>query len=181
MLRTVALLLGCGLGCGLGCTVGAEAQRTVLQRDNATVVLEGYAPGIVRVTLSLDSKFALQGPGVGISATADAAGWTHTVSNDDDLYRSKEMVVRVAPPYNGKTSGTGKDIAKYFVGSTPDVGINILFEVAQNMVPLLLSTSVESSKESNAANAICSGAIGGRTAYVLRTTSSQRGTIPVMK
>ena len=125
MLRTVALLLGCGLGCGLGCTVGAEAQRTVLQRDNATVVLEGYAPGIVRVTLSLDSKFALQGPGVGISATADAAGWTHTVSNDDDLYRSKEMVVRVAPPYNGKTSGTGKDIAKYFVGSTPDVGINI--------------------------------------------------------
>ena len=121
-MRTSAALL---LGCVLGCTVNAAAQRTVLQRGNATVVLEGYAPGIVRVTLSLDSQFALQGPGVGISANADAAGWTHTTSNDGDLYRSKQMVVRVAQPYTGKTAGTATDIAKYFVGSTPDVGISI--------------------------------------------------------
>jgi alpha-D-xyloside xylohydrolase len=109
----------------LGCALSAAAQGTVLQRGNATVVLEGYAPGIVRITLSLDNKFALQGPGIGVSANADASGWTHAESAQGDLYESKEMVVRVAPSYKGKPSGTGGDIAKYFNGSAPGVGISI--------------------------------------------------------
>jgi alpha-D-xyloside xylohydrolase len=57
--------------------------------------------------------------------SADVAGWTHTTSTDGDLYRSDEMVVRVAPPHNKKPTGSGTDIAKYFIGSTPDVGISI--------------------------------------------------------
>lgn len=107
------------------CAANAVAQRTVLQRGNATVVLEGYAPGIVRVTLSLDRDFALRGPGVGISANATTFSWTHTASSNGDVYRSDKMVVRVAQSYKNKATGTGVDIPKYFVGSAPNVGISI--------------------------------------------------------
>ena len=113
-----ALLIGAG-------ALTATGQQTILQRDNATVVIEGYAPGIVRITLSLDKTFALRPPGVGISASADEAGWTHTSSAEGDVYRSGEMVVRVAPYYKWKASGSSADIAKYFTGSTPGVGITI--------------------------------------------------------
>ena len=50
--------------------------QLVLSRDNATVNIEGYAPNIVRVTMSLDKQQALKGPGVGIVAHAANDGWT---------------------------------------------------------------------------------------------------------
>ncbi|HEX4155445.1 MAG TPA: TIM-barrel domain-containing protein [Acidobacteriaceae bacterium] len=108
-----------------GCTLGASAQRVVLQRDNATVVLEGYAPGIVRITLGLDPKFALQGPGVGISSKPAFSGWTHTSSAAGDLYRSSEMTVHITSRSPRPSTESGGDIPKYFIGSTPYVGINI--------------------------------------------------------
>jgi alpha-D-xyloside xylohydrolase len=64
--KFLAVLFFCGT---------AMAQQTVLTRNNATVVLEGYAPNIVRVTISLDNAFALKGPGVGITATPAGSGW----------------------------------------------------------------------------------------------------------
>ena len=106
-------------------TSSVEAQSTVLERQNATVVLQGYAPGIVRITLSLDKGFALRGPGVGISAMADSSSWTHAATAQGDSYSSSEMTVRVAPSVIYKPSGTGADIAKYFRGSTPYIGISI--------------------------------------------------------
>jgi alpha-D-xyloside xylohydrolase len=101
------------------------AQSVVLERGNATVSLEGYAPGVVRITLSLDKDFALKGPGVGISAKPDLSGWTHTTSAEGDLYRSKELVVRVSPSIKSKPTRTATDIANYFTGSTPYVGVSI--------------------------------------------------------
>jgi alpha-D-xyloside xylohydrolase len=97
----------------------------VLTRDNATVVLEGYAPGIVRVTLSLEKPYALKGPGVGIVAEPAASGWAHTSSDAGDEYRSAEMVVNVGAYHHWTPTGTSADIAKYFNGSTPGVGIEI--------------------------------------------------------
>lgn len=117
-LRAIAVLW-------LGCMLSAAAQRVVLQRDHATVVLEGYAPGVVRITLSLDKRFALRGPGVGISASASTSGWTHTETTQGDLYRSSEMVVRVSAFHSSRPTGTGADIAKYFVGSTPYIGLSV--------------------------------------------------------
>jgi alpha-D-xyloside xylohydrolase len=108
-----------------GYAPGISAQGVVLARDNATVVLEGYAPGIVRVTLSLDKNFALKGPGVGITGTANASGWTHAETPQGDLYQSSELKVHVAPFYHADPAGTRADIAKYFNGSTPYVGISI--------------------------------------------------------
>ncbi len=120
-LRLIAGLLGIVV-CGWGAAV---AQRVVLQRDNATVVLEGYAPGIVRVTLSLDAAAAQKGPGVGIVAQPAESGWKHAASDAGDEYRSGELVVKVGAWHHEEPTGTGADIAKYFVGSTPGFGLEI--------------------------------------------------------
>ena len=114
-----------GLLLWLGCWCGACAQQVVLARDNATVVLEGYAPGIVRVTLSLEKAYALKGPGVGITAQPAASGWTHTTTTAGDEYRSADVVVKVGAYHHWVPTGTNADIAKYFNGSTPGFGFEI--------------------------------------------------------
>ena len=100
----------------------AMAQQTVLTRNNATVVLEGYAPNIIRVTMSLDNVYAIKSPGVGITATPETSGWTRDNGADGDSFRSERMVVHISPENHGKATG---DIAKYFNGSTPHVGLRI--------------------------------------------------------
>ena len=109
----------------VGCWWGARAQRVELARDNATVVLDGYAPGVVRVTMSLEKRYALKGPGVGIIAQPATSGWTHASSDAGDEYRSSEMVVKVGAYHHWTPTGTGADIAKYFNGSTPGFGFEI--------------------------------------------------------
>ena len=101
------------------------AQQAVFTRGDATVILQAFAPNIVRVTLSLDNAAALKGPGIGITATAAPTGWTQTSVNGDDTFRSDRMVVHLSSPSRGTPSGTGGDIAKYFNGSTPNVGLKI--------------------------------------------------------
>ncbi len=103
----------------------AMAQRAVLTRNNATVVLEGYAPNILRVTMSLDQAFALNAPGVGITAAPEATGWTQSSEAKGDDFRSDRMVVHVSPEAHWKAAGTGGNIARYFNGSTPSVGLRI--------------------------------------------------------
>jgi alpha-D-xyloside xylohydrolase len=103
----------------------AVAQQVVLTRGNATVALEAFAPNIVRVTLSLDKTAALKPPGVGITAAGAVSGWTQESVNGSDTFRSDRMVVHVSPESHGTPSGTQADIAKYFNGSTPYVGLRI--------------------------------------------------------
>jgi len=103
----------------------AIAQQAVLSRGNATVVLESFAPNIVRITLSLDKAAALKPAGVGILARPRAAGWTQASANDGDTFRSDRLVVRVSPEFRGTPSGTQADIAKYFNGSTPHMNLRI--------------------------------------------------------
>ena len=50
------------------------APLALLDRNGTQVSIEGYAPNIVRITLSMDKDQALAPPGFGINATADAAG-----------------------------------------------------------------------------------------------------------
>jgi alpha-D-xyloside xylohydrolase len=103
----------------------AMAQQAVLTRGNATLVLEGYAPNILRVTMSLDKTHALKSPGVGITAAPAGTGWTQSSEGSGDSFRSNRMVVQVAPEGHGKASGTSADIARYFNGSAPHVGLRI--------------------------------------------------------
>lgn len=107
------------------CSGASFAQQVVLSRENATIVLEAFAPNIVRVSLSLDKADALKGPGVGVTAAYATAGWARESVKGEDTFRSSQMVVRVSPESRRRPSGTGADIAGYFNGSTPHVGLKI--------------------------------------------------------
>lgn len=133
--RAFGAVLG-GLVLGqVAVATAAHAQRVVLPRDPATVVLEGYAPNIVRVTLSLDEQSAKAKPGVGITAAPSEKGWTaEAQSGGGDTYRSSELVVHVSPRSTGKPTGNAADIAKYFNGSTPYIGVDISAASGESLV-----------------------------------------------
>src|SRR5580698_10263559 len=74
----------------------ATAQTVTLERNTATVILEPYAPNIVRVTISTIAKEAQAGPGYGFTAAADNTGWKHDTGSDGgDTYTSGRMIVAV--------------------------------------------------------------------------------------
>lgn len=100
-------------------------QKMVLSRGDATVMLEPYAPNIVRVTLSLNKADAVSAPGYGIVAHTAANGWSEESGKTGDTFKSSRMVVTVAPSSHWTPTGTAADIAKFFNGSTPGVGISI--------------------------------------------------------
>ena len=60
-----ALVAGAGTG------PGQSSTQVVLDRKGETIVLEPYAPNIVRVTLSLQRENALAKPGYGFVGTPD--------------------------------------------------------------------------------------------------------------
>jgi alpha-D-xyloside xylohydrolase len=93
------------------------------ERGTATVLIEPYAPNIVRVSMSLRKDDALAGPGYGIAAAPDSTGWVLRSDSHGDTLESKALTVTLAaqPVEHGKLPET----AKFFSGSTPWVGLNI--------------------------------------------------------
>ncbi len=106
--------------------ITAAAQKLDIERNGATVVIEPYAPNIVRVTISLDKARAEAPPGYGIIAKPDSTGWTTGSSDAGDTFSSSRIVVTVPPqgPHYTPT-GTQADIAKFFGGSTPGVSLSV--------------------------------------------------------
>lgn len=105
----------------------ACAQKQVaLQRGDATVTLESYAPNVVRITLSLDRPAAMAPPGYGISARATDSGWKYSHTATMDTYQSARMKVemRVLPQHKGGPP-PGCDTCKYFLGSTPQTPLEV--------------------------------------------------------
>ena len=105
-----------------------QQQSLVLARGQATVVLEPYAPNILRVTLSLQKENATAAPGYGMVGTPSAEGWSHTETDGADVYSSPRMVVTIGGRPTGKPSTfkpalSQVDIGQFFNGSTPGVGI----------------------------------------------------------
>jgi alpha-D-xyloside xylohydrolase len=106
----------------------ARAQSLTLNRSGATVLVEPYAPNIVRVSISLQKDDALAAPGYGIIAKPLAQGWSiaQTEQGSGDALSSARMTVTVAPQGGKwKPTGTAADIAQFFNGSTPGVGLSI--------------------------------------------------------
>jgi alpha-D-xyloside xylohydrolase len=120
--RSAALpLFACLIVCG-----PTSAQQLTLTRGPANVVVEAYAPNIVRVSMSLLKASALAEPGYGIVARPKASGWTVTSDSSGNTLRSSRIVVTVAPQDGAQQrTGTKADIARFFNGSTPDVGVSI--------------------------------------------------------
>ena len=137
----------------LACAGVASAQATpvVIDRDGGTIVLEPYAPNIIRVTLSLNRNSALAAPGFGFVATPAADGWTHQQSDQGDVYRSSRLIVTVAANHPGKPMATQVDIAKFFNGSAPPANISIQTPEGKTLLEMTgWSMSVPNYKDGNA-------------------------------
>lgn len=74
----------------------AEDTRVVLDRKGSTIVLEPYAPNVIRVTLSTLKDQALAAPGYGFVASPSADGWTYQHTEDADIYKSSRLIISVA-------------------------------------------------------------------------------------
>jgi len=138
LLAVLALVAGIALA-----TVCSQAQnssqRLELNRTGESIVLEPYAPNILRVTLSLQRESALAAPGYGVVAAPDDAGWSASHTTHADVYSSPRMVVTVdrEQPVGPPRLQTMADIAKYFNGSTP--GAHITFRTPDGIKLLELT------------------------------------------
>ncbi len=101
------------------------SQRLELDRKGETIVLEPYAPNILRVTLSLKHEPAVAAPGYGFVAAPDAAGWNASEAGQADVFQSARIVATVdrERPAGPPPLQTMADIGKYFNGSVPDAHI----------------------------------------------------------
>ena len=132
--------------------LAAGAQTLHLTRSNATVSVEPYAPNIVRVTLSLNPADALAPAGYGISAHPVTEGWAAASGAQGDTLTSSRLVVRVAPQGPAYTpTGTLKDIAKFFNGSAPYIGLMVKTPAGATLLDLEgWQQSVPNHKDGNA-------------------------------
>jgi len=100
--------------------VAQSSTQVVLNRKGETIVLEPYAPNILRVTLSLQRENALSKPGYGFAGVPDASGWSSSETELNDIYRSSRLVVTVERDHPHAKLPTELDIEKYFNDSAPD-------------------------------------------------------------
>lgn len=93
-----ALALAFGIVFVNGPSVWAVQTQVVLSRSGRTVVIEPYAPNIIRITLSKESSAAVAPPGYGIVAKPSMDGWAYEKdSTRDEIIRSSKMVIRIGP------------------------------------------------------------------------------------
>ena len=96
--RSLALFAGIILIAPLA-QAQSPTQRLELDRPGQTIVLEPYAPNILRVTLSLHREPALAAPGYGLIAGPAAAGWSPTQTPLADVYSSSRLIATVERPH----------------------------------------------------------------------------------
>ena len=122
-LRTT-LLLALGSSFAAVPSSAQTAQSVVLDRNGQTVVLEAYAPNVVRVTLSTIKEEATGKPGYGVIAAPSSTGWQQTTAADGAaVYASDRITVTVSPERKRDPKAKLPDTANYFGGSVPGVGI----------------------------------------------------------
>src|SRR5580658_7654155 len=112
------------------CNSYAQQPNVVIPRGNSTIVLEPYAPNVIRVTLSLDKDEAMAAPGYGIVAAPVPAGWSYQETEDAHVYQSPRLVVTLLGGSGGRKPSTPPSeptnvqktqasIGKFFNGSAP--------------------------------------------------------------
>ncbi|MGI8770021.1 MAG: TIM-barrel domain-containing protein [Acidobacteriaceae bacterium] len=117
--------------------VQTQATQLVLDRGGSTIVLEPYAPNIVRITLSLRKDQATAAPGYGVTAAPSATGWQQGSDSAGDTYTSSRMTVTVAANHHSGTPlATQVDISKFFNGSTPGAHITVRTPDGKTLVEL---------------------------------------------
>jgi alpha-D-xyloside xylohydrolase len=125
---TTALCIFAGFAFLASFAPAQNGSRLELTSPGETIVLEPYAPNILRVTISKDAAAAKAAPGYGFIAKPDPAGWTANQSDSEDVYKSDRLVVTIHRPHPnpGGHQGNLPETAKYFSGSAP--WANIVFK-----------------------------------------------------
>ncbi len=127
-------LCGLAIAAGMMAGIAAPGQPLTLERGKSTVMVEPYAPNVVRVTLSLMKDEALAAPGYGIVAQPMPEGWSAGKDGERDVLRSSRMVVTVSPqPHPG---GPMPETSKFFSGSAPYVGVSFKTPEGQTLVDM---------------------------------------------
>ncbi len=106
----------------LGCDIASAVPLALLDRNGSEVAIEAYAPNIVRVTLSPEKSLALEAPGYGISAGADATGWQHRTSASGDEFSSNRLTLQVSPAPQLRAP---TQMQRYFAPSLPPVSLTV--------------------------------------------------------
>jgi len=81
-----------------GCQAQVQDGKIILDRGGNTIVLEPYAPNIIRITLSTIKDQALAPPGYGFLAAPSPQGWTYRHRSDGDTYSSSRLTVTIPMP-----------------------------------------------------------------------------------
>ena len=145
--KSIALLVLISLSLKLH----AQEKQVIIEHNGATVMLEAYAPNIVRVTLSTLKDQAIAPPGYGFIAAPTARGWKHETSDKDDTFQSSFMTVTVPGGRSARKYASQGDIAQYFVGSAPGVRVHITAPDGSSILTMLgWEMSVPNHKDGNA-------------------------------
>lgn len=80
------------------CVAQSQNPQVTLTRAGNTIVLEPYAPNILRVTMSTLKDQASTAPGYGIVAKPAGTEWTHQSTPEGDTYKSSRMTVFIPQP-----------------------------------------------------------------------------------
>ena len=97
--RSVVLLI-LSFSATAGVHVAAQDKSFVLERDGRTIVLEPYAPNILRITMSRSSADATASAGYGLTGTPAISGWRHEQdAGKGDVFRSGRLIVHVSPDH----------------------------------------------------------------------------------
>jgi alpha-D-xyloside xylohydrolase len=116
------------------CCAQVQGGQVVLDHGGSTIVLEPYAPNIIRVTLSTLKDQALAVPGYGFIASPSTQGWSYRHTDAADIYESSRLTITI-PTVHASTRqipASQADIANFFgaSGAPRHAGARITFNTA---------------------------------------------------
>ncbi len=126
IMMAVALVLAAGGACAQQrrpprppVNVTVQNGRLVMSRYHTTMMLEPYAPNIIRVSISRLKAYALAPPGYGIIGKPDASGWHYEKTADGGTYRSSQLSVTILgrPKHHSPRLLGQEPVNRYFGGS----------------------------------------------------------------
>ncbi|GGA03526.1 TIM-barrel domain-containing protein [Dyella caseinilytica] len=113
--------LACAIALSLCGGSALAAPLAVLNHNGSYVVVESYAPNIVRVTISDNASKAEAAPGYGFVGTPDESGWTHQANASSDRFVSKALTLEIVQPKQGPMD----TMARYFAPTLPPVALKV--------------------------------------------------------
>ncbi len=121
-------------------TVSAHPDRLVVSWEHTTVMLEPYAPNILRVSISTLRPYALAAPGYGIIAKPDGSGWRYEDTAGGETYRSPQLSATIVgpPEASGPKLLHQESINRFFSdnGGTPQANVRIRFQLPDGQTVL---------------------------------------------